>query len=189
MFEHDVNITGKHATYIKFLARKNAKEDPEESSTKNAKIFERYIDVYMNAVVWGLLYGKRAKRDISSEDRARIYADAFAAEHDNCVFLYRMAMLLDTSTGLSPQERVDRAFRDDTLPDPDRLTRNMELFHDYVRGGIEFMYTQFTNGCTTPEDYLTRTYEVLRAYEDDIKYRDEQECSISYDEEISKLLK
>ena len=40
------------------------------------------------------------------------------------------------------------------LPDKtDVLAENMELFHSYVRGGIELMYEQFTDGCTSREDY------------------------------------
>ena len=111
MFDRDYTLTGKHATYLKFLAVKNSKEDESELTTNSAKLFERYIDVYMNAAVWGILYSKRASHDTSSKDRARIYADAYATEHANCDFLYRMVMLLDESVDLTPDERIDRAFR------------------------------------------------------------------------------
>lgn len=56
-------------------------------------------------------YSRTAKRDTTSDDRARVYADAFSTERENCVFLYRMVMLLDKTTELTPEERVDRAFR------------------------------------------------------------------------------
>lgn len=117
MFENDYTINGKHATYLKFLAKKNSKDDQSAEEKGGSKLFERYIDVYMNAAIWGLLYSRTAKRDTGSEDRARIYADAFAKERENCVFLYRMVMLLDKTTNLSPEDRVDRAFRYDTLPE------------------------------------------------------------------------
>ena len=88
MFENDYNITGKHATYLKFLAAKNSgAKGADDSSPTSAKIFERYIDVYMNAAIWGLLYERTAPRDTASDDRARIYADAYATERENCVFL------------------------------------------------------------------------------------------------------
>ncbi len=183
MFENDYTITGKHATYLKFLAVKNAKDDNGTEEVRTARLFERYIDVYMNAAIWGLLYSRTAKRDTESDDRARVYADAFANERDNCVFLYRMVMLLDKSTELSPEERVDRAFRYDTLPEKaDAFKQNMELFHDYVRGGIELMYEQFTDGCTTRDDYLNKTYEVMTTFKKELE-------GISYEDELSKLLK
>ena len=83
MFENDYTISGKHATYLKFLAVKNSKEDDTVEGANAARLFERYIDVYMNAAVWGLLYSRTAPKDNSSEDRARIYADAFAKEREN----------------------------------------------------------------------------------------------------------
>lgn len=135
MFENDYTITGKHATYLKYMAAKNAKDD-ENVATSSAKLFERYIDVYMNAAIWGLLYSRTAPKDNSSDDRARIYADAFANERDNCVFLYRMVMLLDKSVDIESEERINRAFRYDTQPEKaEAFRQNMDLFHDYVRGG------------------------------------------------------
>ena len=37
----------------------------------------------------------------------------------------------------------------------------MELFHEYVRGGLELMYEQFTDGCINRIDYMERVYEVM----------------------------
>lgn len=169
MFENDVTITGKHATYLKYLV-------------KDAGLFERYIDVYMNAAIWGLLHERTAKPD-SSEDRARIYADAFANERQNCVFLYRLLLLLDKSVELPSSERIDRAFRYDTQEDrQEDFRKNMLLFHDYVRGGIEVMYEQLTDGCTTKEDYLVRAYEVMTTFKKEIE-------GFSYEEELKNLIK
>ena len=111
MFENDYTINGKHATYLKFLAKKNSRDDQSPDNPTAARLFERYIDVYMNAAVFGLLYSRTAKRDTTSDDRARVYADAFANERENCIFLYRMVMLLDKTTELTSEERIDRAFR------------------------------------------------------------------------------
>lgn len=183
MFENDYTITGKHATYLKFLAVKNTKEDPDSAVTTSARLFERYIDVYMNAVVWGLLYSKTAKRDTTSEDRARIYADAFVNERDNCVLLYRMVMLIDRTVDIPTEERVDRAFRYDTQEDKvEKFKENMELFNDYVRGGIELIYEQFTDGCSTRDDYLNKTYDILTTFKEEIEGK-------SYEEELGKLIK
>lgn len=183
MFENDYNITGKHATYLKFLAAKNAgAKDADESGPTAAKIFERYIDVYMNAAIWGLLYDRTAAKDTTSDDRARIYADAYAKERENCVFLYRLVMLLDKQTDLDPSVRVDRAFRYDVQADKkDDFSKNMDLFHSYVRGGIEVMYEQFTDGCSTRDDYMDKVYEVLTTFRQELD-------GISYEDELAKLI-
>lgn len=183
MFENDYNITGKHATYLKFLAVKNSNsKDGDEASPTAARIFERYIDVYMNAVIWGLLFERTSPRDTASDDRARIYADAFATERENCVFLYRMVMLLDKTTTLEPSVRVDRAFRYDVQEDKkEEFAKNLELFHSYVRGGIEEMYEQLTDGCSTRDDYLNKVFDVLSTFRQEI-------AGLSYEDELAKLL-
>lgn len=169
MFENDVTFNGKHATYMKYLVNE-------------AKIFERYIDVYMNAAIWGLLYGRNSTVD-SSDDRARIYADAFANERSNCIFLYRLVMLLENSKDLSSEARIDRAFRVDTLKDKEEeLKMNLLLFHNYIRGGIELLYERFALDCITKSDYLDRTFEVIENFQKEME-------GISYEKEFIKFVK
>ena len=69
MFENDYNITGKHASYLKFLAAKNSgAKGADDSSPTSARIFERYIDVYMNAAIWGLLYERTAPHQMTEQE-------------------------------------------------------------------------------------------------------------------------
>lgn len=155
MFENDYTINGVHATRVKYMVNE-------------AKLFTRYIDVYMNAAVWGLLYGRKSQKD-PSQDRARIYADAFANERERCVFFYRLIMLLDESTGLSPEERLDRAFRDGAQgDDQDKLSANLDIFHSYVLGGIDVLYEKLVDGCITRDDYLTRIYDLTCSFADEV---------------------
>lgn len=158
MFENDYALTGKHATYVKYLVN-------------DAKLYKRYIDVYMNGAVFGLLHNRTAPVDKDSSDRARIYADAFANCRMECVFLYRLVMLLEKSSKLESPERIDRAFRDDANEDdPEKLKQNLELFNSYVRGGIEEIYEEFIDGHgTTPEEYLDRAMEVMEQFRSDLK--------------------
>ena len=44
MFDNDIKITGKHASYLKFLTKKSTEL---KKDAKSAEIFKRYIDVYM----------------------------------------------------------------------------------------------------------------------------------------------
>ena len=182
LFETDYTINGTHATRLKFLAKKNARDVDEPDNPQAAKIFERYIDVYMNAAVWGIYYRRKAKTE-KSKDTAAIRADAFIRERETCIFLYRLVMLLDDSENLTHTERIDRAFRYDTLPDKaDELKKNLELFHDYVRGGIDLMYEKFTDGCMTREDYLGRTFNVMTEFKSELD-------GIDYSAELAKLIK
>lgn len=158
MFENDFTLTGKHATYVKYLA-------------KDAKLYKRYIDVYMNGAVFGLLHNRTAPIDKDSTDRARIYADAFANCRMECVFLYRLVMLLGQTSNLESPERIDRAFRDDANDsEPEKLKANLDLFNSYVRGGIEEIYEELIDGHgTTPEEYLDRAMEVMEEFRNDLR--------------------
>ena len=180
MFEHDYTLNGKHATMLKFIANSKAQE---KDNVGCAAIFNKYITVYLNAAIWGLLYNRTALRDNESEDRARIYADAFNTERETCVFIYRLVMLLDPATKLSNNERIDRAFRDDAKPDNDaKMIKNLDAFNAYVRGGIEQMYETFIEGCTTKDDYFERIIEVMARFSDEVS-------GISFEDRVLNLLK
>lgn len=168
LFENDITITGKHATHLKFLVN-------------DAKLYNDYIDVYMNAAVFGYLYSKKEAKDSESTDRARIYADAFSNHRPECVFLYRLITLLDDES-ISTEERLDRAFRYDANPEKEEeLQKCIETFNSYVRGGIEYMYALFTTGCTSKDDYIRATFEASRNFKDSID-------GVSYEEKIKRLL-
>ncbi len=157
MFENDYTLFGKHATYVKFLR-------------DEAKVFKRYIDVYMNGAILGFLYGRKAIRDSTSTDRARVYADTFANEKARCEFIFRLIMVLDKTTGYTIEERVDRAFRDDAEgSNTEKNKKNMELFHSYVLGGIEVLYEQFTEDCITQDDYINKIYDVVTKFKDEVE--------------------
>lgn len=176
MFEHDYTIIGKHATYLKHLAK-------NKENLSYAYVFERYIDVYMNAIIFGLLYGRLGIKDTESKDRARIYADAFATERENCTFLYRLVMILDKTLPLSPEKRIDRAFRDDSDENStDRLTQNMELFNSYVLGGIEVLYEKFMDSLVTSDDCIIQIYDMMKDFIDEID-------GISYKDKLEQLMK
>lgn len=173
MFENDYTINGKHATYLKYLVN-------------DAKVFVRYIDVYMNAAVVGFLYGRSEAKDNSSQDRARIYADAFSTEKRQCDFIYRLIMLLEESNKLSESEKLDRAFRNDTQLSTEEAkanhNNNLLLFHSYVFGGIEALYEQFTGGATNREDYINKIYDITANFKEEIE-------GISYEDELKELVK
>ena len=51
----------------------------------------------------------------------------------------QVILLLDDSRGLEPAEKAKMAF--DTNPKSEKVYEdNMELFHSYARGGLEYLY-------------------------------------------------
>ena len=156
MFEKDYSIKGKHATYMKTLA------------AKDSGLYERNIDVYMNGAIFGLLFNRCVPRDTDSSDSTNILAEVFSNCRSECVFLYRLVMLLEKQTGLDDKKRVDRAFRDDADESrADQLKENLELFNGYVRGGIEVMYERFILGGNVKEEYLEKALDFMDDFYDE----------------------
>lgn len=173
MFDKEYDILGKHAHYVRHLAR--------DVKINGQSLFERYLDVYLNGAVFGLLYNRTASRDTSPE-QANIPASAFNTSRSDCIFLYRLVMLLEQSTNATPDERIDRAFRHDAdKTKKEQLEGNMALFHSYVLGGIEVLYEKYTDGCTTQEDYMERIYTLMRDFQEEIQ-------GISYEDKLAQLI-
>lgn len=159
MFNSDIYIRGKHASWLKFLSEKTEKNDKSE---KVAGVFKRDIDVYLTAAMIGLNYGLRKESD-NGADKAKIHVDTVLKEQDNLMFAFRMAMLIDNSTHLNADQKIEKAFKNPDTPE------NMELFNSYVRGGIEWLYEQFSEGSTTKDDYLAKIYEITESFNSELK--------------------
>lgn len=155
MFTGDIYIRGKYASYLKYLSKKTEKNDRKE---KVAGVFERMIDVYMTAAIVGVNFGLRKDDENTGADTAKLFADVVNREQDNLMSIFRIVMLVDNSTGLSADQKIDRAFT--TPEDP----QNMKLFSQYVRGGIEWLYEHFTEGATTKDEYLAKVYEIVNNF-------------------------
>ena len=169
MFEKEFRFVGKHATYVKFLVKK-------------AKIFQRNIDVYMLGALVGKTYEKTSTKDTSSTDDTEIPVSVFINEKPNCLFIYRLVMLLSDAKGedMNIESRLNRAFRDDVDQDAEsKMTENMDLFHSYVLGGVEKIYELYTSDIVGKDEYLERMIEVLEDFQNtDVIKNDELDDAV-----------
>lgn len=164
MFSNDYRFTGKHATYVKFL---NAFTRNLDKTAEVAGIFAYAIDVYMIAPLIGIAYNRHSPIDTSSTDSLNILSSQFISRQDKLESIYRLIMLSEKSNDLSADVRIDRAFKDDE--EPEKLSANMDIFHQYVRGGIEWLYEFFTNGASSQDDYLEKINELVKQFADDFE--------------------
>ena len=171
MFDQDVLLKGKHATYIKFLSKKS-KLLGDNTIKNGAAIFERYIDVYMIAPLIGVLKGLREDEDKSVDDKANILAGAFIGCQKALDFIFKIVMFNDNSKGLSPDQKINWIFREGG---------DYDLFMQYVRGGITYLYEYFIDGASTKDDY----YEKIILLLDDIQL----EYNGNYDDVLKDLMK
>ncbi len=162
MFDKPYMIKGKHATYARFLSATTARLD---KGAKVAGIFGTTVEMYVVAPLIGAAYNRRVDEDNSSSDSYTIFGDAIIKQQENLDAVYRLIMLVDDSQKLSNDEKIARAFKEDEIPD--KVSQNLELFHQYMRGGIEWLYEQTTDGATTKEDYLAKIDEIVNQYIED----------------------
>lgn len=153
MFEKNIIITGKHASYVKFLSEKT-KQLGEGQSKNGAGIFDRNIDVFMIAPLVGAIYNRTAKADTSTDEKSNVFAEQLSKEKLNIQFIYNLINLVDTSKGLSADEKIESVFRNEG---------NMDLFLSYVRGGIEYLYEHFSEGSATKNDYYEKIVDLVNS--------------------------
>lgn len=172
MFENNILIKGKHATYLKFLCDKT-KNLGNDYAKNGAGIFKRYVDVLLVAPIFGVLKNRMADEDKSTDDSANILTEQTIKEQDNLTFTYRLVVLNDSSLKMTPDEKINFIFKakDDK--------EAMKLFLRYARGGIEYLYEYFTEGASTKDDYYEKVISLL----DDAQV----EASDNYDEMLKIL--
>jgi hypothetical protein len=164
MFDKDMQIRGKHATYWKALTQLpgNALE-----TSKNFKVFENYIYVYMVAPIIGLINGRKGYPDPvdDSKDTAGMLAEVQIKNSAKLKYIYRLIVLTDDCEGLSDEEKINRAFREDNKHES--VVKGMKLYTEYFYGGLEILYEAFVQNCITDDDYIRKMYEYVCEFKDE----------------------
>ena len=162
MFENDMTITGKHATYVKYLCN-------------DLKVFERYIDAFFAGAIVGVFNKKLSTKD-SSSDRARIYADTVSNENRKCFEIFRTVVLYDESKKWDIDEKLNICFRyrdkqDDTVFPPitekevDKMAEAYNLFMSYFYGGIEILFQELNSkNSKSMDDVIDIEYDLAKRY-------------------------
>ena len=164
MFDKDMQIRGKYATYWKALT---ALPGNAVETSKNFKIFENYIYVYMVAPIIGLLNGKQSTPDPSddSKDTAGMLSEVQIKNQSKLKYLYRLVILVDDTLGLSDEEKINMAFREDN--NDESVKKGMDLFMSYFYGGLDILYETFVLGCITEDDYIRKMFDFVSEFKDE----------------------
>ena len=162
MFSGDYELKGKHASYIRFLSATTNRLD---KNAKAAGIVSTAVDIYALTPLIGLAYKRKANEDNSSSDTYNILSSQVISRQTDLDFSFRLVMLVDNSNELSNDEKIERAFKQDEQND--KLSENMNLFHQYMRGGLEWLYENTIDGATTKEDYFEKIFELVNLFNED----------------------
>lgn len=173
MFEKNILIKGKHATYMKKMA---AKFDSELSQG----IFDRNLDVYLLAPVVGKLYNRKSNVDTEVKDDTSIHTEQINTVLDQLEFNYRLIMILEEKDKVELDTRINKAFRYDR--DLEKRKPGDVIFDQYVLGGIEVLYEKIMLDSEDKDDYLKKLYVFINDFNN--RYN-----SVIDDEDIYRMCK
>lgn len=160
MFDKQYRFRGRHAYYTKMLVS-------AFDSVSKAQLFNRNVDIYINAPLIGFLYHRMAKLDnMKDSDTDQVYnqnvmGDRVIYSKDELMFNFQLIMLLDEEYEPNVKKRIDKAFRTNGKAQEDE-----DRFDSYVRGGIEVLYEKLIEGAKEPQDYIDRLYDFIEDFQE-----------------------
>lgn len=155
MFDKQYRFSGTHARYVIALT---AVFDEESKS----KLFDRNLDVYINAPLIGYLYNRKGVKNNDGDlTEQNIFPEQMIHNSDQMKFNLRLILLLDDIYDPDEESRINRAFRNLGKDDAD-----LALYDSYVLGGVEVLYEKLVEGCSKPDDYINHLYDFLDEFND-----------------------
>lgn len=160
-FKKDISISGKHADYVDALWTQNQIQQ---------SYFKRLVDLFTIAPVIGLRAKHKVKESSEGENKRTVQLQQLMTRREDLITILQMIILLDDGDGLTIEQKVDRAFRGPETEE--EFDKDMELFFQYLRGGIEILYDElFKRSLSMDDDYsdlkvgnimalLNKTFEI-----------------------------
>ena len=121
----------------------------------------------MVAPIIGLLNGRKGQYDPTddSKDTAGMLAEIQIKNASKLKYIYRLIVLVDDSLGLTDDEKINMAFREDN--NEESVKKGMELYTAYFFGGLEVLYETFVLECITEDDYIRKMFDFVTEFKDE----------------------
>ena len=142
-FKKEYEFCGKHSRMVSELW---VKDDIEHS------YFKRLVDIYVLAPLIGCRLDRKAPADNSSYNPRSILPDQISKEKDKLDFIMQMILMTEYSDSKTPEECVNIALKG--AENQEQYTAYMNLFNDYVRGGVEELYERLIVRKPDPHDEI-----------------------------------
>ncbi len=154
MFDKQYRFTGSHAEKV------NALTAIFDEDSK-ARLFERNLDVYINAPLIGFLYRHKGVKDTDGDIAAQnIFPEQMINASDKLKYILRLIILLDKEHEADEKKRLDKAFRKFGQEE------DLILFDQYVLGGVDVLYEKLIEGGGEASEYTNRLYDFMEEFND-----------------------
>ena len=153
MFDKQYRFTGSHAEKVSALTS-------VFDEVAKAKLFERNLDVYMNAPLIGFLFKRKGVKNSNGDiaDQS-IFPEQLINNSEQLKYIFRLILILDTQYEPNEEMRLNKAFRQFGADEAD-----LQLFDAYVLGGVEVLYEKLIEGSTDPSEYINRMYDFVEEF-------------------------
>ena len=157
MFNNPIRLVGNHARILKKYSKPTSasaeKREPfilldtdgKKTFEKDVYIFETLIDCALNAVMLGIINGKKSEVDNSSNYDATIFADILNKRRKDLERIYQHMVI---SFGLHKEEEKKN---------------DLEQFLSFLRGGLEIIDEYFCE-CETMENLCDKIIDFNNKY-------------------------
>lgn len=140
-FKKEFEFRGKHARMVSEIWSVN---DYEHT------YFKRLIDLYIAASVIGFRVGRSVQEEYSPFEPKSIFPEQMIKAKEDLDFIMQMMIMLEHGSEMSSEECVKLAFRGAETEEEYR--RYQDMFHGYVRGGVEEIYERLVVHKAEPDD-------------------------------------
>ena len=160
MFDKEYSFRGKHAQKVIALT-----SNLDDSVKGGIKLFDRNLDVYIDAPLVGFLYGQKSELDNTKDPdkneviTAKVFGDILMKYKLELEFNFRLIMLLDSNYESNKQARINKAFRK-----MGEQVSDIELYESYVRGGVDILYSKLIEGASNTHDYINNLNEFIEEF-------------------------
>lgn len=152
MFDKQYRFFGSHAEKV------NALTAVFDNAAKS-KLFDRNLDVYINASLVGFLYKRKGQKDSNSSiSPQNIFPEQMINASDKLKYNLRLILLLDVANEPDSEKRLDKAFRHFGSEE------DLALFDQYVLGGVEVLYEKLVEGPSDPASFVNRMFDFTEEF-------------------------
>lgn len=153
MFDKQYRFTGSHAEKV------NALTAIFDEAAK-AKLFDRNVDVYINAPIVGFLHKRKGIKNSSSDiaDQS-VFPEQMRDNAELLKYIFRLILILDSEHEPNEEKRMDKAFKHFGDDEAD-----LALFDAYVLGGVDVFYEKLIEGSSDPAEYVNRMYDFVEEF-------------------------
>lgn len=157
MFSTDYTFYGKHADYAKSLVG----IDGIINFGGSKGLIEHGYDLLLIAPIIGVSYNIKSKKDDSNKQAFSIKAIQIIRIKERLESVFKLVILSEKDRGLTEDEKIDKIFRNF---EKDELQEEIEIFDQYLLGGLEWLYRNLIEGARSEHDYIDNMKKIIDEY-------------------------